>query len=64
MSPSGPPLPANSGFGRRIVYSNSQQRVDRREQRPGVDTFSGRPGLPPAGIHHVYSKVPNSPSGT
>src|SRR5258705_129874 len=29
MSPSGPPLPANSGFGlgRRIVYSNTQQRV-------------------------------------
>jgi hypothetical protein len=64
--PSGPPLPPNSGFGRRIVYSNSQQRVWTVEANDVVShTFlvSGRHGLPPAGIHHVYSKVPTSPSG-
>ena len=62
----GPPLPANSGSGRRIVYSNSQQRVWMVEENGRVShTFlvSGRHGLPDAGIHHVYSKVPSSPSG-
>jgi ribosomal protein L24E len=66
MSPSGPPLPPNSGFGRRIVYSNSQQRVWTVEDNGRVShTFSvsGRHGLPSAGIHQVYSKVPSSPSG-
>jgi hypothetical protein len=66
MSPSGPPLPPNSGWGRRIVYSNSQQRVWTVEASGRVShTFlvSGRHGLPSAGIHQVYSKVPSSPSG-
>jgi ribosomal protein L24E len=66
MSPSGPPLPPNSGFGRRIVYSNSQQRVWTVEDNGRVShTFlvSGRHGLPSAGVHQVYSKVPSSPSG-
>jgi ribosomal protein L24E len=65
-SPSGPPLPTNSGWGRRIVYSNLQQRVWTVEESGRVShTFlvSGRHGLPDAGIHHVYSKVPSSPSG-
>jgi lipoprotein-anchoring transpeptidase ErfK/SrfK len=66
MSPSGPPLPANSGSGRRIVYSNKQQRVWTVEANGQVShTFlvSGRHGLPSAGVHQVYSKVPSSPSG-
>ena len=65
-SPSGPPLPANSGSGRRIVYSNSQQRVWTVEDNGQVShsfLVSGRHGLPSAGIHQVYSKVPSSPSG-
>jgi hypothetical protein len=64
--PSGPPVPPNSGSGRRIVYSNSQQRVWTVEANEAVShTFlvSGRHGLPPAGVHHVYSKVSSSPSG-
>ena len=66
MSPSGPPLPPNSGWGRRIVYSNSQQRVWTVEENGRVShTFlvSGRHGHPSAGMHQVYSKVPTSPSG-
>jgi ribosomal protein L24E len=66
MSPSGPPLPPNSGSGRRVVYSNSQQRVWTVEANGRVShTFivSGRHGLPSAGVHQVYSKVPSSPSG-
>ena len=65
-TPSGPPLPPNSGSGRRIVYSNSQQRVWTVEANGAVShTFlvSGRHGLPSAGVHQVYSKVPSSPSG-
>jgi hypothetical protein len=65
-TPSGPPLPANSGTGRRIVYSNKQQRIWLVEDNGQVShTFlvSGRHGLPAVGIDHVYSKVPSSPSG-
>ena len=64
--PSGPPLPPNSGTGRRIVYSNSQQRLWLVEANGVVShtyLVSGRHGLPAAGEHHVYSKVPSSPSG-
>ena len=64
--PSGPPLPANSGSGRRIVYSNKQQRIWLVEADGIVShTFlvSGRHGLPAVGTYHVYSKVPSSPSG-
>ena len=49
MVPSGPPLPPNSGTGRRIVYSNSQQRIWSVEANGRVShTFlvSGRHGLP------------------
>jgi hypothetical protein len=66
LGPSGPPLPPNSGSGRRIVYSNRQQRIWLVEANGLVShTFlvSGWPGLPPVGVHHVYSKVPSSPSG-
>jgi len=64
--PSGPPLPPNSGTGRRIVYSNKQQRLWLVEANGVVShTFlvSGRHGLPSVGVHQVYSKVPSSPSG-
>jgi ribosomal protein L24E len=64
--PSGPPLPPNSGSGRRLVYSNSQQRLWLVEANGVVShtyPVSGRHGLPSVGVHQVYSKVPTSPSG-
>jgi hypothetical protein len=64
--PSGPPLPPNSGTGRRIVYSNAQQRIWLVEANGLVShTFlvSGRHGLPSVGVHQVFSKVTSSPSG-
>ncbi len=64
--PSGPPLPPNSGSGRRIVYSNKQQRLWLVEANGVVShsfLVSGRHGLPSVGVHQVYSKVPTSPSG-
>jgi hypothetical protein len=67
VGPSGPPLPPNSGFGRRIVYSNRQQRIWLVEANGLVShTFlvSGWPGLPSVGVHHVFMKVPASPSGS
>jgi hypothetical protein len=67
MVPSGPPLPANSGSGRRIVYSNAQQRiwlVEANEQVSHSYLVSGRHGLPSVGTYHVYSKVRSSYSGS
>jgi ribosomal protein L24E len=64
--PSGPPLPPNSGTGRRIVYSNKEQRLWLVEANGVVShsyLVSGRHGLPAVGVDHVYSKVPTSPSG-
>ena len=64
--PSGPPLPPNSGTGRRIVYSNKEQRIWLVEANGVVShtyLVSGRHGLPSVGVHQVYSKVPSSPSG-
>jgi hypothetical protein len=66
MTPSGPPLPANSGSGRRVVYSNSQQRVWLVEANGQVShtyLVSGRHGLPSVGTHQIFSKVPSSYSG-
>jgi hypothetical protein len=66
IGPSGPPLPPNSGTGRRIVYSNAQQRIWLVEANGLLShTFlvSGRHGLPSVGVHHVFSKVASSPSG-
>ena len=66
LGPSGPPLPPNSGFGRRIVYSNAEQRIWLVEANGIVShTFrvSGRHGLPSVGVHQVFSKVTSSPSG-
>ncbi len=65
-APSGPPLPPNSGTGRRIVYSNQQQRLWLVEANGVVShtyLVSGRHGLPSVGEHHVFSKVTSSPSG-
>jgi hypothetical protein len=58
-SPSGPPLPAGSGSGRRIVYSNPLQRVwlvgaDGQVERTYL--VSGRQGRPVAGTYRVFSK--------
>jgi hypothetical protein len=55
----GPPLPAGSGTGRRIVYSNPAQRVwlvgdDGVVERSYL--VSGRRGVPAAGTYSVYSK--------
>ena len=65
--PSGPPLPANSGTGRRIVYSNHQQRLWLVEAN-GVASHSfavsGRHGLPAVGTYHVYAKLPMNPDGS
>ncbi|MGI9529019.1 MAG: L,D-transpeptidase [Acidimicrobiia bacterium] len=57
-----PPYP-DVGKGRRIIYSNSQQRVwmiDGNEQL--VDTYpvSGRIGIPHNGTYRVYSKSRNA----
>ena len=57
-----PPYP-DVGEGRRIIYSNSQQRVwmiDANEQL--VDTYpvSGRKGIPHIGTYTVYSKSRNA----
>jgi hypothetical protein len=67
MVPSGPPLPAGSGAGRRVVYSNHQQRVWLVEENGQVShsyLVSGRHGLPSVGTYHVWSKVPSSYSGS
>ena len=55
----GPAVPAGSGSGRRIVYSNSMQRVWLVEQdETPSHTFlvSGRRGVPSPGTYHVFSK--------
>lgn len=54
-----PPVPADSGSGRRIVYANGSQRVwlvDERERV--VDTYlvSGKQGVPAPGTYAVFSK--------
>ncbi len=54
-----PPVPDNSGSGRRIVYSNSGQRVWLVEADGTVfDTYlvSGKEGVPDPGTYEVYSK--------
>ena len=53
------PLPANSGTGRRVVYSNPAQRVWLVGEDGTVEytyPVSGRRGVPPAGTFSVYSK--------
>lgn len=53
------PVPADSGEGRRIVYSNSDQRVWLVEADGSVtDSYlvSGRKGVPAPGTYEVFSK--------
>jgi lipoprotein-anchoring transpeptidase ErfK/SrfK len=52
-----PPVPANSGTGRRAVYSKSQQRVWIVEAGENVIRsyrVSGRTDIPAVGQYHVY----------
>lgn len=63
----GPPVPANSGAGRRIVYSNSAQRVWLVEDNGTVTKtylVSGRRGLPAFGTYKVFSKSRYASSGS
>ena len=61
-----PPLPAGSGTGRRVVYSNPAQRVwlvggdGRVEYSYAV---SGRRGVPAGGTYSVYSKSRSTSAG-
>ena len=55
----GPDVPGDSGSGRRIVYSNTQQRVWLVGDDGVVEhswPVSGRRGVPPAGTYQVFSK--------
>ena len=61
--PSYPPLPSGSGEGRRVVYSNAQQRVWLVEADGTVtDSWlvSGRKGVPRVGTYSVFSKSRHS----
>jgi ribosomal protein L24E len=67
MVPSGPPLPPNSGTGRRIVYSNAQQRIWLVEADGQVShsfLVSGRHGLPAVATYHVFAKLAIDPDGS
>jgi lipoprotein-anchoring transpeptidase ErfK/SrfK len=61
-----PALPTGSGSGRRIVYSNGQQRVWLVEADETVSrsyAVSGRRGIPRSGTYHVFSRSRTSTSG-
>jgi hypothetical protein len=61
------PVPAGSGTGRRVVYSNLQQHVWIVEASGAVIRdypVSGRRGLPKAGTYSVYSRSRVSRSGS
>ncbi|HEX2152547.1 MAG TPA: L,D-transpeptidase [Acidimicrobiia bacterium] len=54
-----PPVPADSGTGRRVVYSNSDQRVWLVDDDGAVvDTYlvSGKAGVPEPGAYEVFSR--------
>jgi lipoprotein-anchoring transpeptidase ErfK/SrfK len=56
-----PPLPPDSGSGKRIVYSNGDQRVwlvDAQERVVDSYLISGRRGVPGPGTYEVFSKSP------
>ena len=62
-----PPVPEASGEGRRIVYSNGQQRVWLVEEDGTVartHLVSGRRGFPKAGNYAVFSRSPVTRSGS
>ncbi len=55
-----PPIPANSGAGRRVVYCNSCQRVWLVEENGWVFasyTVSGRRNYPKNGTYHVFRRI-------
>lgn len=61
-----PPLPPNSGTGRRIVYSNPGQRVWLVESDGVVIRsylVSGKRDVPPAGTYSVFSKSRRTSAG-
>lgn len=56
-------VPADSGSGRRVVYSKSIQRVwmiDENELIYNTHRVSGRPDSPPLGTFEVYSRSPTT----
>lgn len=58
-----PPVPENSGEGRRVVYSNRDQRVwviGREENVLRSFLVSGQPGQPKPGTYKVFSQSPRS----
>lgn len=60
------PVPPGSGLGRRIVYSNSGQRVWLIDaDGTVVDTYSvsGRKGVPSPGTYEVFSKSETAHAG-
>ena len=64
--PSFPPLPPGSGSGRRIVYSNPQQRVWLVESSGVVSRsylVSGRYRTPAPGTYRVFSKSTTTSAG-
>ncbi len=63
----GPAVPEGSGAGRRIVYSNIQQRIWLIEEDGGVTKshlVSGRRNFPAPGNYAVFSKSPTTRSGS
>jgi hypothetical protein len=67
VGPAGEPVPANSGFGRRVVYSNSAQHVWLVEDNGFAShsfAVSGRRGVPAPATYHVFSKSPASSAGS
>lgn len=60
VSPEKPPLPyPNVGSGKRIIYSNGEQRVwlvEASGELAKTHLVSGRRGVPSAGEYEVYSK--------
>jgi lipoprotein-anchoring transpeptidase ErfK/SrfK len=57
--PSHPPLPEDSGSGKRIVYAVSQQRVwivEQDETVSGSWLVSGKEGTPRRGTYAIYSR--------
>lgn len=57
--PSYPPLPEDSGSGRRIVYAVSQQRVwivESDDTVSGSWLVSGKEGTPRPGTYSIYSR--------
>ncbi|HEX7166179.1 MAG TPA: L,D-transpeptidase [Acidimicrobiales bacterium] len=65
-APAPPPVPAGSGDGRRIVYSNGQQRVWLVEADGTITRtylVSGRKNYPRAGAYAVFSRSERTRSG-